>query len=259
MSHHGSSSVGWGRAVGGAARPRVIGHRGASALAPENSLEAFARAMADGADGVELDVLTCATGEVVVFHDDDLQRLGGRGERIADLSFGELRAIRLRSGAAIPTLVEALDVCRPHGLVNIELKTDGALDPMTPELVRGVSDAIDLASAADRVIVSSFSPLALWRWKQWRPDVARALLFERQAPLPLRRGWSSTLLAPAAVHPEHTLCTPARVAGWHARGYAVNVWTVDEPARLRALAAMGVDGVISNDPAAARAALNQPG
>ena len=78
-----------------AGRPLIIGHRGASAHAPENSLEAFSRAAADGADGVELDVLRCATGEVVVFHDDDLARLGGRAERIAALSLAELRALRL--------------------------------------------------------------------------------------------------------------------------------------------------------------------
>ena len=66
---------------------------------------------------------------------------------------------------------------------------------------------------------------------------------------------AAALLAPFALHPEDTLCTPARVARWHARGYMVNVWTVDDPAALRACRDMGVDAVISNDPAAARAAL----
>jgi glycerophosphoryl diester phosphodiesterase len=63
------------------------------------------------------------------------------------------------------------------------------------------------------------------------------------------------VLRPTAVHPENGLCTPDAVVGWRRRGYAVNVWTVDEPGRLAALAAMGVSGIITNQPARARAAL----
>src|SRR5262245_51072470 len=107
------------------AGPLVIGHRGASAREPENSVEAFARARADGADGVELDVLRCASGEVVVFHDDDLARLGGRPERVDTLSLAALREVRLERGARIPTLEEAFEACGPTLLVNVELKAGG--------------------------------------------------------------------------------------------------------------------------------------
>jgi glycerophosphoryl diester phosphodiesterase len=231
--------------------PLVLGHRGASARAPENSVEAFERARADGADGVELDVLQCATGEVVVFHDDDLARLGGRPERIAALSFSELRSIRLASGAAIPTLDEALEACGPSLLVNVELKISGPLAP----LVAAVAGIVERAGVTGRVLVSSFSPWAVRLWMRRAPGVPAGLLFERAAPLPFRQAWAAPLLAPFALHPEVTLCTPARVARWHARGYMVNVWTVDDPAALRACRDMGVDAVISNDPAAARAAL----
>ncbi len=96
----------WGRRAN--AGPLVIGHRGASAREPENSLPAFRRAALDGADGVELDVLCCATGEVVVFHDDDLLRLAGRPYRVAGLPWAALREVRLSGGATIPTLEEAL-------------------------------------------------------------------------------------------------------------------------------------------------------
>src|SRR5258708_37398531 len=94
-----ATSTWGGRAAG--ARPLVVGHRGASARAPENSVEAFARARADGADGVELDVLRCGTGEVVVFHDDDLARLGGRPDRVDALSLADLRRVGL-AGRAPP-------------------------------------------------------------------------------------------------------------------------------------------------------------
>src|SRR5438128_2313381 len=78
--------------------PLVIGHRGASAVETENTAAAFGRARTDGADGVELDVMTCGTGEMVVFHDDDLTRLAGRPERIAETPFSVLRAATLASG-----------------------------------------------------------------------------------------------------------------------------------------------------------------
>jgi len=244
----------WGRRPAG--QPLVLAHRGASATAVENTVEAFARARADGADGVELDVLRCASGEVVVFHDDDLGRLAGRPERVADLTLESLREVPLRGGGRIPTLEEALQACGPEMLVNVELKAGrGTSLRALAALVAGVEALIARAGAA-RILVSSFSPLALYLWRRRAPAVRAALLFERQAPLPLRRAWAAPVLRPFALHPEAALCTPARVALWHARGYAVNVWTVDDPARLRALRDMAVDGVICNDPRAARAALS---
>jgi glycerophosphoryl diester phosphodiesterase len=128
----------WKRAPGGEG-PLVIGHRGASARAPENSVEAFARARADGADGVELDVLGCATGEVVVFHDDDLARLGGRSDRIDALPFSDVRAARLVGGARIPTLEEAFEACGPELLVNVELKAPRVGGGRLAALVDGVA------------------------------------------------------------------------------------------------------------------------
>src|SRR6185437_17162904 len=103
-------------------RPLVLAHRGASALETENTVAAFRRARIDGADGVELDVLLCATGEVMVFHDDDLRRLGGRPEQIGALPYAALREVRLPGGAEIPTLEEALQAAGPDLLVNVELK-----------------------------------------------------------------------------------------------------------------------------------------
>ncbi len=243
----------WGRA--GALAPLLIAHRGASAREPENSLRAFQRAGADGADGVELDVLCCATGEVVVFHDDDLQRLAGRPERIDQLPFRAVREVTLEGGVVIPTLGEALEACGPGLLVNVELKAAGLRDAVLEALIERVSAIIDGAGAAERVLVSSFSPTAVWRWQARRPDVKAGLLFEQESPAPLRRAWALPLLRPSAVHPQDPLCRPEAIRRWHDAGYAVNTWTVDDPARIRALRDMGIDGIVTNDPAAARAAL----
>jgi glycerophosphoryl diester phosphodiesterase len=235
--------------------PLVLGHRGASACETENTAAAFRRARADGADGVELDVLQCATGEVVVFHDDDLRRLADRPERVADLPYQILRDVPLRGGTTIPTLEEALEACGPELLVNVELKVSQVSFSLTVGLVRAVARVVERTGAARRVLVSSFNPWAVHVWRREVPSVRAALLFERGSPLPLRRAWLAPWLRPFALHPELALCTPARVAAWKRRGYMVSVWTVDDPAALRACREMGVDGVITNDPARARAAL----
>lgn len=246
------SQLTWARAAGAA--PLIVGHRGASALAPENSIGAFQRAVSDGADGVELDVLLCATGEVVVFHDDDLTRLGARPERIADLTLAGLRAVQLRSGAAIPLLDEVLEACGPRLLVNVELKASGISAAGVRALVDAVAAVIERGGAglAERILVSSFHPGAVAAWQRRAPHIRAGLLFEREASLPLRRAWALPWLRPFAVHPQDVLCTPAAVRRWRRRGYRVNVWTVDDPAEVRRLAALDVDALITNDPARTR-------
>jgi glycerophosphoryl diester phosphodiesterase len=239
--------------------PLIIAHRGASALETENTLAAFLRAMSEGADGVELDVQRCATGEVVVFHDDDLVRLAGRPERIGQLSLERLREVRLLRGGEIPTLAETLEACGSSALVNIEIKHAGLLPGGCSALVDSVAEVVARADAGQRVLISSFSPGAIWRWRKVRPDVASGLLFERPRPFhrpwPLRTDLLLPLLHPHAVHPEQTLCTSKSVARWRRQGYAVNVWTVDAPDRIAALADMGASGIITNDPKTARSAL----
>ncbi len=247
------------KAWAAAGRPLLFGHRGASAHVTENTLAAFSRALDDGADGVELDVQLCSTGEVVVFHDDDLGRLGGRPERVTSLPLAALRTVALVGGGAIPTLAEALETCG-GALVNVELKYDGVRPGGCRALVDAVATVVARGAAGPRVLISSFSPTALWLWRRRCPDVPAGLLFERPRPFhrpwPLRMDRLLPLLRPAAAHPQDCLCTPKTVAAWHARGYRVNVWTVDAPERMRALVAMGVDGIITNDPARARTALS---
>src|SRR5512141_12305 len=117
-----------------AGRPLVLGHRGASADAPENTLAAFRLAMQQGADGVELDVWRCASGEVVVAHDEDLQRVAGSPLRIPDARLDELRAADVGAwkgarwrGERIPRLDEVLEAL-PGAVVNVELKSRGGRD-----------------------------------------------------------------------------------------------------------------------------------
>jgi glycerophosphoryl diester phosphodiesterase len=235
-------------------RPLVLGHRGASADAPENTLAAFRLAMAQGADGVELDVWRCGTGEVVVIHDEDARRTAGAPLRIADAPLATLRGLdagahageRFR-GERIPLLEEVLDGL-PGAVVNVELKSRGRDMRLAGETAR----VIARAGAEDRVIVSSFDYRLVAAFRAAAPALPVGLLFDAGHRWRLRTALAIRLLGPAAVHPERVLVTPARARAWHARGLAVNVWTVDDAGEVERLVAAGATAVITNTPGRTR-------
>ncbi len=234
------------------ARPLVLGHRGASAEAPENTLAAFRLAVEQGADGVELDVWRCATGEVVVIHDEDARRTAGRALAVPETSWPALRGLdagawkgdRFR-GERIPLLSEVLEAL-PGVLVNVELKGragDHRLAEAAAQVIRG-------AGAAERVIVSSFRVGLLAAFRRAAPEIARGFLFEGDRMWRLRAPLSARFVRAQAVHPEARLVTPPRARRWSRRGLAVVAWTVDEPAEVERLVALGASALISNVPGA---------
>jgi glycerophosphoryl diester phosphodiesterase len=249
------------RAIHPPGRPLVLGHRGASAAAPENTLAAFRLAREEGADGVELDVRRCRTGEVVVFHDADARRIAGAPLRIADASLADLRTLDAGShrgpmfrGERIPLLAETLEAL-PGAFVNVELKSQGRdlrLAAATARVIRAVG-------AGGRVIVSSFDYRLLVAFRVAAPELPIGLLFERDQRWRLPTALAIRLLRPAAVHPDRALVTAPRARRWTARGLAVNVWTVDDPDEARRLAALGATSVITNVPARIVGALRTPG
>jgi glycerophosphoryl diester phosphodiesterase len=232
-----------------AGRPLIWAHRGASAEAPENTLAAFSLAHQQGADGVELDAQRCASGEAVVVHDDSLVRTTGFAALVTHASWSVLRTLDAGSwkserfrGEQIPLLAEVLEEF--PGLVNVELKCDRADDAgLTTEVVR----VVRAARAGERVLISSFNPLCLWRARALAPEIPRAVLFEADQHWALRSALAPALGA-SALHPEHVLATPARVERWSRRGYAVSCWTVDEPEEAARLHRSGVGGIFTNRP-----------
>ena len=233
-------------------RPLVLGHRGASAEAPENTLAAFGRAIDLGADGFELDVWRCGSGEAVVIHDEDAMRTGQSPRRVTRASLPLLREIDV-GGEPIPTLAEVLEAF-PSAVVNVELKSGRVPDL---GLAREVARTLRQQQAGPRVVVSSFSAALLAAFRALAPGVASGYLVAPGALWQARAFAAVRLLRPAAIHPARQLVTPARVEAWGRSGLRVLVWTVDDPAEVERLAALGVAAVVSNVPGMAREAVRR--
>lgn len=235
--------------VRGTVKPQVIGHRGASAAAPENTLPAFRLAFAQGADGIEIDVRWAAGGALAVHHDANLSD----GRAVAATVRGELPP-------SVPTLGEVL--AAGPWFVNIEIKNDPA-EPgcdlsgaVIDGLVDGVVGEVAAHDAGRRVLLSSFDWATVCRARTVAPDLAVAWLVWTGTPGD-PAGWVARAAGAGmrALNPQDALVDAGLIAAAHRAGLAVNVWTVDDPDRIRALARLGVDAVITNDPAGALAAL----
>ena len=229
--------------------PLVIGHRGASAEAPENTIAAFGLAQAQGADGIELDVQLAADGTLVVMHDARVDRMTSGSGKVADLSLAALKSLEMAAGGRIPTLDEVFEAFGPEFLYNVEVKDFGWGDRGTET---AVSDCIQAHQLEEYVLVSSFNPLALRRLRRVLPARVPIALIRDQ-------GWLKYgyLLADGqADHPHYALVDAAYMAWAKKRRYQVNVWTVDDPAEALRLAALGVNGLITNKPGLIRQTLS---
>jgi glycerophosphoryl diester phosphodiesterase len=223
---------------------RIIAHRGASADAPENTLFAFDLARRQGADMIEFDVRPTSDGAVVVFHDHTTARWNGRSDEVAALTLAELQQIDLR-GERAPTLDDVCAWARETGmLLNVEIKVAG--------IEQAVAQSIHRHGIDEQVIVSSFDLGALHAMRTVAPHLPRAVLTDAQATPPPGQQWALSILSDLearAWHPSwqidqfETLIPLLRQAG-----YAINVWTVDDPMMMRRLLALEVDGIITNRP-----------
>jgi len=269
-------------------KPLILGHRGASAYAPENTISAFNRAFELGADGIELDVTLTKDGAAVVLHDDKVDRTSNGKGLVSEMTLAEIQKLDAGSwfdakyrGEKFPTLEQVLTQVPSDKLINIELKTL-ALRPWPaqatrlntsqyakislqmlmrlwepPQLEKTIVRVVEQAHAEKRVIISSFNPIALYRVMKLDPSLPRGLLYFKELPFFLGRAWLRPLAAPHALHPRNTTITP-RLAQWaQARGYPINTWTVDDADETRRLAALGVHAIITNKPDVLRDAMNQ--
>jgi glycerophosphoryl diester phosphodiesterase len=241
-------------------RPLVLGHRGASAEAPENTLAAFRRALDLGADGFELDVWRCGSGEAVVIHDPDTARTGRLAMPVKDTPLPRLRKLdvgRWRgeafAGERIPTLSEVLTAL-PAAVVNVEMKAG-----LVPDLALAVEVVRTLRQhrAEPRVVVSSFSAALLGAFRSLAPDVATGFLVAPGAIAWARATTAVRAIRPAAIHLARELATVQRLEAWARAGVRVLVWTVDDPDEVERLVGLGVAALVSNQPGVAREAVRR--
>jgi glycerophosphoryl diester phosphodiesterase len=220
--------------------PLILGHRGASADAPENTMRAFRLALEQGADGVELDVQRSADGVPVVIHDPTLERTtDGRGS-VGSLAWSEIRRVRSR-GEPVPRLEEVAGWAAAEGAwLNVEIKARG-VEAATVEAIRA-------AGMMERTAFSSFDAEAVEEVGRAAPDVQRFLLTET---------WSDQVLATARGAGAGGVCLQDAAATGDAlkriadEMLPVIVWTVDDPGRIRQLVQAGVAAIITNRPAVA--------
>jgi len=220
-------------------RPWAIGHRGARGPRDENTAEAFELALTL-VDGIETDVQRTSDGVLVLWHDFDVAGVEVRGASLANL--------RERAPNLV-TVHELFRIARDHPgtLLNLEIKSRPAwLRSWTLE--RDLVASVRASGLEDRVLVSSFDPLALARVRLSAPRLRTALLTAPDAPRGLRSGRAARWLHVDALHPENRQVDAPLLARCRRRGLPVHVWTVNDPNRIAELARAGVDGVIGDDP-----------
>lgn len=213
----------------------IIAHRGASAVLPENTVPAFERAVAMGAEGVELDVRRTADDHLVVHHDARLPD----GRVIREVRCAELPV-------HVPELAVALDACA-GAFVNLEIKNDPTepdFDPTEWVAHRTVA-LLERRGAGPRWLISSFRSATVERCRRLAPRLRTAWLVHALDHDVVGRTASA---GHAAVHPWVGALTRTAVREAHAAGLAVNAWTCDDPARIRQLIAWGVDGICTDVP-----------
>lgn len=225
-------------------------HRGLTHSAPENSLAAFQAAIDAGADGIELDVRTCKTGEVVVFHDPTLVRMtNGRGF-VKNKALGELQSFFLNSQNSqlmerIPTLAQVLELTKDKVLLNIEIKTNGLpKNHIEDKVVRILRDY----GAEYETIISSFNPIVMRRIRKIDEQIMTGYLVDknftvRNAEIPLTK-----FAGAKAIHLEKTLAKEKLVSRIHELGFYSVIWSVNEPDMMVRFIEWGVNAIITDHP-----------
>jgi glycerophosphoryl diester phosphodiesterase len=238
--------------------PIAFAHRGGASDAPENTIGAFAAAVALGYRYLETDVHVTADGVLVAFHDDKLDRVTDRTGAISDLTWDEVRAARVDGVGEISRMADLLEAF-PDARFNIDPKADASVDPL--------ADLIARTGSIDRVCVGAFSDRRIARLrKALGPRLCTALGPRGVAQLELAtKGLPSARRLPAACAQvpmslgKVTLVDAGFIAAAHKRSIQVHVWTIDDPDDMHRLLDLGVDGIMTDRPAVLRDVLMQRG
>jgi glycerophosphoryl diester phosphodiesterase len=229
------------------ARPIVIAHRGASAYRPENTLGAYALAVEQRADMIEIDLHLSRDDAIVIAHDADLAHFGAEGA-IRDRTLAEIRRLDAGHGwdvrATVPTLDEVLDGFGHAIPFNLEIKWAATGD--YPGLEAAALAALDERALADSILFSSFRDSVLGRLRELRPSVRLATLVDPRAPARMLE--RAEVSGSEAINPHYGLVTAQLIGDAHAAGLAVYPYTVDDLDLMKRLLDLGVDGLFTNRP-----------
>lgn len=223
-------------------RPLVIGHRGAMGHETENTLASVQKAMDLGVDMIEIDVFKIKSGELVVFHDQTLDRLSEAEGDIEALGLEELQAIRLEGGHQIPELYQVLDLIDDKVALNIELKGGGTalgVNNLVEEYIR------EKGWTPGNFLISSFKWDELKAMRAENESIQLAVLIGED---PLKAIPVAKELRAVAINPHFSTLDQENVAQIHGEGLKIFPWTVNEPADIQRMKELGVDGIITNFP-----------
>jgi glycerophosphoryl diester phosphodiesterase len=243
-------------------RPTIFGHRGASAHAPENTLAAFELAVEHGADAIELDAKLSRDGQVVVIHDQTVDRTTDGQGKVSDMTLAALKTLDAGAyfdaafrGETIPTLDEVFAAVGKRTFINIELTNYAS---PRDDLPLKAAEVVKRHGLTQRVLFSSFNPLALRSAHACLPEVPKGLLALPGRAGAMARSWLGQLLTPhQALHPEVSDVNRELVDRVHRRQRRVHVYTVNNPGDMQRLFALGVDGIFTDDPRLARRILTE--
>lgn len=234
----------------------IFAHRGACALAPENTISSFELAVAHQTDAVELDAKLSKDGVVMVIHDPTLDRTTNGTGKVNEHTLAELKALDAGSkfnakyaGEKIPTLEEVFEAVGKKVLVNVELTNYSS---PKDDLIAKVAEVVKRQKMQDRVLFSSFIPKNLKMMKELLPDTPVALLCLEGLGGMFSRSVFLTHVSPAIIHPYLTDVDPMYVRLEHRRHRRVHVWTVNAEQDIKHMLAMRVDGIFTDDPQKAR-------
>lgn len=219
-----------------------IGHRGAKGYEPENTLVSFQKALDLHVDGIELDVHLSADGEIIVIHDDTIDRTTNGKGFVNGLSLQELKAFQINGKYEIPTLEEVFDLVNQKCFINIELKSLDATDKVVALIEKYVNKK---GWNYDHFLVSSFDWIALQRVASLNNKIGVGVLTETDLDLAL--AFAKTIQA-KSIHPYFQLLTQESTALIQSHGFEIFPWTINELEDIQKIKTYNVNGIITDFP-----------
>ena len=230
----------------------MVAHRGFSGGAPENTMAAFKKAIEIGSDMIELDVHLSKDGQVVVIHDDTLNRTTNGKGKVASYTLNELKPLDAGSwfgsqfsGEKIPTLKEVLELTRGQILLNIELKGGDLRQYSREDLADRSLQEVEKAGMLNQVLFGSVDLSAIERIREKNPRVPVALIYSKSWSFPQEATGGRPVPVLSCLG---TVLTQTNISKAHQQGVMVFVWTLNTEEHMEYFLNMGVDGIITNHP-----------